>query len=371
MLALGNARPDGLGGELALAVAEFWLERPFCRGEPAGDVLPCCGADAPVLEGVPAVLVVDQAGGCAELPGERVHREAELCRVVAERCRARGCFEVAVVDAEEGGSLGERAAGGHLDQAEGGGAAEQPGVPADVAEVLAVPVVLQVLGDVLGREGDLGGGCPASAGAPVCALEAVHQGFERVPESAGAVVPGALVAAEPPASRAFPAGAVPGRGQELAEGPQVAAVEDAGGGGDEAGAWVRVQRRGVADGVAPGPGAAHAGDVPVEGSGHARAGDQVPAVRPGPVYQAADEPEVGEVLSGRGRLADAHDGGRLPRAQQMEQPVLQGEQVIRGQGWGGSVEPGPAGAGVPAGGLRGQGRPALGGGQAGGGGGRG
>ena len=68
-----------------------------------------------------------------------------------------------MVDAEEGGGLGERAACGYLDQAEGGSAAEQPGVPADVAEVLVVPVVLQVLGDVLGSEADLGGGCPASA----------------------------------------------------------------------------------------------------------------------------------------------------------------------------------------------------------------
>ena len=66
---------------------------------------------------------------------------------------------------------------------EGGGAAEQPGVAADVAEVLVMPVVLQVLGDVLGSEADLRGGCPASACAPVCALEAVHQGFQRVPES--------------------------------------------------------------------------------------------------------------------------------------------------------------------------------------------
>ena len=59
--------------------------------------------------------------------------------------------------------LGERAACGHLDQAEGGGAAEQPGVAADAAEVLVVPVVLQVLGDVPGSESELGGGCPASA----------------------------------------------------------------------------------------------------------------------------------------------------------------------------------------------------------------
>jgi hypothetical protein len=42
-------------------------------------------------------------------------------------------------------------------------AAEQPGVPADVAEVPVVPVVLQVLRDVLGSEGDLRGWCPASA----------------------------------------------------------------------------------------------------------------------------------------------------------------------------------------------------------------
>ena len=69
-----------------------------------------------------------------------------------------------MVDAKEGGSLGERAACGDLDQAEGGGAAEQPGVPADVAEVLAVPVVLQVLGDVLGSEPGLRAGVRASAG---------------------------------------------------------------------------------------------------------------------------------------------------------------------------------------------------------------
>ena len=109
------------------------------------------------------MLVVDQAGGGAELPGERVHREAELCRVADERCRAGGCFEVAVVDSEEGGGLGKRAACRHLDQAEGGGAAEQPGVPAYVAEVRVVPVVLQVLGDALGSESDLRGGCPAPA----------------------------------------------------------------------------------------------------------------------------------------------------------------------------------------------------------------
>ena len=42
--------------------------------------------------------------------------------------------------------------GGHLDQADGGGAAEQPGVPGKMAEVLVVPVVLQVLGNALGTE---------------------------------------------------------------------------------------------------------------------------------------------------------------------------------------------------------------------------
>ena len=68
-----------------------------------------------------------------------------------------------MVDAEEGGRLGERAACGHLDQTEGCGATEQPGVPADMAEVLVIPVVLQELGDVLGSESDLRGWCPASA----------------------------------------------------------------------------------------------------------------------------------------------------------------------------------------------------------------
>src|SRR5208282_1686608 len=103
---------------------------------------------------------------------------------------------------------------------------------------------------------------------------------------------GALVAADPPASGAFPAGAVPGRGQEFAEDSQVAAVEDADGGGDEGGAGARVQRRGIADRVPPGRGAGRAGDVPVETLGQAVAGDQVPAVRPGSVEQAADQPEV-------------------------------------------------------------------------------
>ena len=181
-------------------------------------------------------------------------------------------------------------------------------------------------------------------------------------------MPGALVAADPPASRAFPAGAVPRRGQKVAEGPQVAAVEDVNSGGDEGGARARVQRRGVAERVAPGRGAADAGDVLVKVIGRARAGDQVPAVRPGSVEQAADEPEVGEVPGGRGRLADAHGVGWLLGLQYLEQPVLQGEQVIGGQGIfsgpGRGVEPGPAGAGVPAGGLGLEGRPALGGVQA-------
>ena len=67
-----------------------------------------------------------------------------------------------MVDAEEGSGLGERAACRHLDQAEGGGAAEQPGAPAVVAEVLVIPVVLQVLGDMIGSEGDLRGGASPS-----------------------------------------------------------------------------------------------------------------------------------------------------------------------------------------------------------------
>lgn len=81
-----------------------------------------------------------------------------------------------MVDAEEGNRAGERAACRHLDEAEGGRAAEQPGVPADVAEVLVIPVVLQVLGDVLGSEGNLRDGRPASACAPVGALESSGQG---------------------------------------------------------------------------------------------------------------------------------------------------------------------------------------------------
>jgi hypothetical protein len=39
-LITAHARPDDLGGELALAVAELRLERPFCWGKLAGDVLP-------------------------------------------------------------------------------------------------------------------------------------------------------------------------------------------------------------------------------------------------------------------------------------------------------------------------------------------
>src|SRR5216683_216565 len=77
------------------------------------------------------------------------------------------------------------------------------------------------------------------------------------------------------ASRAFPAGAVPGGRQELAEVSQVTAVEDAGGGGDEGGARACVQRRGVAECVPPGRGAARAGDVLVKALGRAGAGDQV------------------------------------------------------------------------------------------------
>ncbi len=80
-------------------------------------------------------------------------------------------------------------------------------------------------------------------------------------------MPGALVAADPPASRAFAAGAVPGGGQELAEDPQVTAIEDAGGGGDEGGARPRVQRLGVAECVPPGRSATRAGDVLAEALG--------------------------------------------------------------------------------------------------------
>src|SRR6185437_8062793 len=200
-------------------------------------------------------------------------------------------------------------------------------------------------GDVLGSEGNLRDGCPASACAPVGALESSGQGLERIPEPARAVVPGALVAADPPASRVLAGSAVPGRGQELAEDPQVAAVENAGGGGDEGGGGMRVQRRGAAERVPPGRDAAGAGDVPAEALGHAGTGDQVLAVRPGAVEQAADQPEVSEVPGGRGRLADAHDAVWLSLVRQPEQPVLHGEQVIRdrrifaGLGWASSLAP--------------------------------
>ena len=124
-------------------------------------------------------------------------------------------------------------------------------------------------------------------------------------------MPGAVVAADPPASGGFPGGAVLGGRQELAEVSQAVAVEDAGGGGDEGGGRPRVQRRGVEECVPPDRGAARAGDVLVKALGRAGAGDQVPAVRPGSVDQAADKPEVSEVLGGRGRLADARDRGWL------------------------------------------------------------
>jgi hypothetical protein len=78
VFALGDASPDGLGGELALAVAELGLERSFGREKLADDVLPGGGVEASVAERVPAVLVVDQVRGGAELPGERVHREVEF-----------------------------------------------------------------------------------------------------------------------------------------------------------------------------------------------------------------------------------------------------------------------------------------------------
>lgn len=44
-----------------------------------------------------------------------------------------------MVDAREGGRLGERAASGHLGQVEGGGAPEQPGIPADMAGAVDGP----------------------------------------------------------------------------------------------------------------------------------------------------------------------------------------------------------------------------------------
>jgi len=103
-----------------------------------------------------------------------------------------------------------------------------------VAEVLAEPVVLEVFGDVLGAEGDLAGGCAASVPVLAGALEGVREGFERVPESVGAFVSGALVSADPPPARAavLRAGVLAGGSEVPAEEPQVGAVEDAGGGGD-------------------------------------------------------------------------------------------------------------------------------------------
>jgi hypothetical protein len=68
------------------AVAQLGLEGSFGQGKLADDVLPCSGVDAPGPEGVSPVLVVDQVWGGAELAGERVHREAELCGAVGERC---------------------------------------------------------------------------------------------------------------------------------------------------------------------------------------------------------------------------------------------------------------------------------------------
>src|SRR5260370_13563336 len=122
--------------------------------------------------------------------------------------------------------------------------------------------------------------------------------MEGVPESVREVVSGALVAAEPPAPRALAVGAVPGGRDEFAEDPQVIAVEDAGGGGDEGGARARVQRRGVADCVAAGPGAGHAGDVLGGAVSPAPAGGYVPPLPPGSGDQAADPPAVRRRLGG-------------------------------------------------------------------------
>jgi hypothetical protein len=66
------------------------------------------------------------------------------------------------------------------------------------------------------------------------AVKGLHEGFERVTEAVGALVSGALVAADPPSAGAtVPGAAFSGWGQVLAEKPQVLAIEDADGGGEE------------------------------------------------------------------------------------------------------------------------------------------
>jgi hypothetical protein len=135
------------------------------------------------------------------------------------------------------------------------------------------------------------------------------RGFQRVLESAGALVPGAPVAADPPPARAVFADAagISCRDEVLAEELKSRAVEDAGSGGDQGGAGKGVQGRGVMDPVVALPGAARVG-VLAECAGEDPAGEQWPGGRPG----GAGQPQVCEVLGGVADSRLLFDCGVVP-----------------------------------------------------------
>ena len=69
-LALGDVGPDERGCFLSFAVVHGGLDRPLDGRQAVGDFTPGAGVQAPSLQSLTALAVVDECSGVVQAPGE-------------------------------------------------------------------------------------------------------------------------------------------------------------------------------------------------------------------------------------------------------------------------------------------------------------
>jgi hypothetical protein len=156
--ALGDAGPDECGGFLSFAVVEGGLDWSWDGWQLADDLGPGGGEQPPGLEGVAAVLVVEEARGGPEVGSKVVEGggEARACSgAVQPLVEVVGESELAAfgVDAEVGGGVAQGAPGCPLDEGGGGCPPEDPAESASAVELCEVPLepgIFEERGDVFG-----------------------------------------------------------------------------------------------------------------------------------------------------------------------------------------------------------------------------
>jgi hypothetical protein len=114
--ALGDAGPGECGGFLSFAVVEGGLDWPWDWWQLADDLGPVGGEQPPGLEGITAVLVVEEAMGGPEVGSKVVQGGGEAraySGAVQLLAEVAGGSELAAfgVDAEVGGGVAQGAAG--------------------------------------------------------------------------------------------------------------------------------------------------------------------------------------------------------------------------------------------------------------------